>query len=153
MKMTEHKERFEEKVCPEPNTGCHLWTAAVHPRGYGTFYLKGKVEYSHRVAYELYVATIPEGLHVCHTCDVPGCVNPEHLFLGTHTDNMRDKVAKGRQYKPQGSDNGFAKLTEAEALEVYHAEGTCQAIADEYGICQKTVSRIKNKQIWSHIHD
>ena len=142
--MTAHKERFEEKVCPEPNTGCHLWTAYVHPLGYGRFSLNGEGEYSHRVAYELYNGPIPEGMHVCHTCDVPACVNPEHLFLGTHADNMKDKTEKGRQTK---------KLTKEEALKIYHAAGTQIEIAKEHGVVQSLVSDIKNKQKWSHIHE
>jgi len=80
-------------------------------------------------------------------------VNPEHLFLGTHADNMNDRNEKRRQAKQKGSSNGRAKLTEAEALEIYNAEGTHQAIADEYGIARSVVSGIKNKQLWSHIHE
>jgi len=95
------QERFEEKYCPEPNTGCWLWTASLSGGGYGSFRVGEKKLYAHRVAYDLYKGPIPEGdgYHgtcVCHTCDTPECVNPEHLFLGTHTDNMRDRSAKGR---------------------------------------------------------
>jgi len=149
--MIAHKERFEEKVCPEPNTGCHLWMAYTHFKGYGYFRFNGMSQRAHRVAYELYVGPIPEGMHVCHTCDVRSCVNPEHLFLGTNADNMKDMREKGRQAK--GSSYGFTKLTEQQALEIYHAEGTQQAIADKYGVDRPRVSKIKNKQIWKHIHE
>jgi hypothetical protein len=142
--MTAHKERFEEKVCPEPNTGCHLWTAYVDRDGYGKFKLKGEQRSAHRVAYALYNGLIPEGMLVCHTCDVPSCVNPEHLFLGTHADNMKDRDEKGRQAK---------KLTEQQVWEIFHAAGTQRDIAKEHGVVQSLVSHIKNKQRWSHIHD
>jgi len=157
--MIAHKERFEEKYCPEPNTGCWLWTACVDSHGYGMFWLNGKLVLSHRVAYELYKGPIPDApecsLHdtmsVCHTCDNPLCVNPAHLFLGTHQDNMKDMYDKDKQ--PKGEEHGNAKLTEAEALEIYHAEGTQTEIAKEYGVAQTTIGRIKNKQQWGHIHD
>jgi len=90
-------------------------------------------------------------MSVCHTCDNPLCVNPAHLFLGTHQDNMKDMYDKDKQ--PKGEEHGSAKLTEAEALEIYHAEGYQKDIADEYGVTQRLVSYIKNKQRWSHIHD
>ena len=149
--MIAHKERFEEKVCPEPNTGCHLWTASSASHGYGQFKLNGKHVLSHRVAYELYVGPIPEGMYVCHTCDVRVCVNPEHLFLGTHADNMKDRNGKGRQAR--GEDHGCARLTEELALEIYHAAGTQIEITKKYGVSRSLVSKIKNKKKWSHIHD
>jgi len=162
IKMTEHKERFEEKVCPEPNTGCHLWTAAIMSSGYGAFGLNGKTVLSHRVAYELYVGPIPEGdgYHgtcVRHTCDNPLCVNPAHLEVGTHQDNMDDKVERDRAARHTGESNGLAKLTEADVLDIrarYAAGGVTQReLAEEYGVNQSLVSYIKNKHIWSHIHD
>lgn len=88
--------RFEANVIPEPNSGCHLWTASVSPRGYGKFYIAGRHLRANRAAWELYVGSIPDGLRVLHRCDTPACVNPDHLWLGTDADNQRDKVRKGR---------------------------------------------------------
>lgn len=90
------KERFEEKYIPEPNSGCWLWTAATNLQGYGRVRIGQTHRYAHRVSWGLYVGNIPSGLSICHRCDTPACVNPEHLFLGTHSDNAVDSVNKSR---------------------------------------------------------
>jgi hypothetical protein len=84
--------RFHAKYIPEPNSGCWLWDGWVNGRGYGRF---GK-GLAHRISWELHRGPIPAGMNICHKCDVPPCVNPDHLFLGTQTDNMRDCARKGR---------------------------------------------------------
>jgi len=78
------------------NNGCWNWLACILPSGYGQFYLNGKHYAAHRASWELYNGVIPDKLFVLHKCDNRRCVNPEHLFLGTTTDNMRDMVKKGR---------------------------------------------------------
>jgi len=88
-------ERFWEKV--EKTDGCWLWTSTLNTWGYGQFQIGRTKQYrAHRIAYELTYGPIPAGMHVCHHCDNPRCVRPDHLFLGTHLDNMRDRQAKGR---------------------------------------------------------
>lgn len=89
-------ERFEQKIMPEPMSGCWLWTASLNDGGYGLFCLDGKDRTTHRVSWRLYRGEIPEGLCVLHKCDTRACVNPDHLFLGTYKDNNNDCVAKKR---------------------------------------------------------
>ena len=96
----DHETRFWSKV--NKTDGCWLWTGYRFHAGYGGFHEsqpKRTVRLAHRVAWELTNGLIPDGLHVCHTCDNRSCVRPDHLFLGTNADNVADKVAKGRQAK------------------------------------------------------
>lgn len=92
------QERFDAAYIPEPNSGCWLWLRVLNKKddGYGTLRLNGICQSAHRVSWVLHRGTIPEGLWVLHRCDVPSCVNPDHLFLGTHQDNVDDKMRKGR---------------------------------------------------------
>ena len=88
-------ERFWKKV--SKSDGCWLWTGSVTNSGYGQFFpMERKMVTAHRWAYMTFVAPIPEKMFVCHRCDTKRCVRPDHLFLGTHSDNMRDMVSKGR---------------------------------------------------------
>lgn len=89
-------DRFWRKVRRDQPTGCWEWLAATNSDGYGHFFYEGSVIGAHRVSWMLHHGAIPEGALVCHHCDNPRCVNPAHLFLGTHQDNATDKVVKGR---------------------------------------------------------
>jgi len=87
-------------VSPEPTSGCWLWTGAPDSSGYGRANVApGKQERSHRAAWTLLRGPIPQGLFVCHRCDNRGCVNPDHLYLGTHQDNVRDAVQRRRFWR------------------------------------------------------
>lgn len=89
-------DRFFSKVVKNPDNGCWEWTGAHGPAGHGQFVVDHKKVVASRFSWELHFGKIPDGMEVCHKCDNPPCVNPEHLFLGTQGDNMRDCSAKGR---------------------------------------------------------
>ena len=94
------EERFHEKYERIPFGACWIWTAALDTDGYGMIAVGNTPKPAHRIAWMLNNGPIPEGRHVLHTCDNPCCVNPNHLFLGTHSDNMKDASKKGRLKPP-----------------------------------------------------
>lgn len=110
------KSRILERTSKDADSGCWLWQGC-RVRGYGHLQVGGRPRRVHRLAYAEFVGPIPPGLHVLHKCDTPACVNPEHLFLGTHADNMADRTRKGRVAHNKGERCGKSKLTEP-AVEV-----------------------------------
>jgi len=146
------RERFESKV--DRSGECHIWTAYRDCRGYGTIWDDGP-KMAPRTAWKLEHGEYPEGLCVCHTCDNPACVNPDHLFLGTKGDNNRDRSAKDRTARQIGEMHGQSKLTEsqvADILRLYAAGGVSQrALGEAFGITQAHVSDIVNGKCWSHL--
>ena len=91
------KTHFEEQVEPITESGCWIWTGSLNKEGgYGTMRFKGERYLAHREAYKFFKGPIPKNMNVCHTCDIPSCVNPDHLFIGTQKDNVRDCISKGR---------------------------------------------------------
>jgi hypothetical protein len=149
MGMTE-LERFETKV--DQSGDCHEWTASFGGSGYGQFYFNYRKFSAHRKAYELYHGEIPDGLFVLHKCDNKKCVNPDHLFLGTHKENMRDKTVKGRQVK--GSAIEQAVLTEPQVVQIKQRlrQGDVHTlIAKDFGVSRATVSMISNGTNWRHV--
>jgi len=95
-KRTSVADRILDGSMPVSETGCWLWLGHLHGSGYPRLKINKKNKSAHRYSYEAFVGPIPDGLLVCHKCDVPSCVNPAHLFVGTHKDNARDMMQKGR---------------------------------------------------------
>lgn len=128
---------------------CWLWIGPKNRKGYGTC-ASGQ---THRVAYRLMFGDIPLGLHVCHKCDVPACVRPNHLFTGTDADNKADMRAKGRA--PAGEGQGSCKLTEVKVLSIkqmYRAGGVSHKdLAGRFQVNQSTISRIITGKRWAHL--
>ena len=140
--------RFEAKFERVPFAGCWLWTAGIfEKRGYGAF--AHPEQLAHRVAWAMYRGPIPAGMCVLHRCDVPACVNPDHLFLGTQTDNMSDKVQKRRQ--SMGAGTGRAEITESQVKEILADLRLHREIAAQYGVTQSTISNIKLRKTWKHV--
>jgi hypothetical protein len=154
------QERFDEKVGPPDENGCRLWlggTTQKGPKAYGLFYARGQMRPAHRWIYEETHGEQPAGIDVCHKCDVRLCVNLDHLFAGTRTDNMQDAVRKGRTShvaRTQGEKHPMAVLTEVQVLEIrkHHEEGTTKrALSEEYGVSFQSISRIVRRISWSHL--
>lgn len=143
--------RFWAKVAK--SDGCWLWTASRRGKGYGAISVDGKLRIAHRFSYEMHCGPIPDGMFVCHRCDVPACVNPDHLFLGTVRDNTADKMAKGRyrQVPLIGESNGRTKLT-AEAVVAIRTSGlSLRKAAVEFGVSPRQIWAIRRREIWRHI--
>ena len=150
---------IEDRLCPEPNSGCWLWEGSTGPGKpgfrYGDFRRNGRHGLVHRYMYEKYIGPIPPGMHVLHRCDVPICGNPAHLFVGTNLDNIRDSVAKSRRKgvtrnRPSGLTYHYAtkrpgarfKLSETQWQEMVtrFQAGTSQAVlARLYNLTRATI--------------
>lgn len=142
---------LEKFISPEPNSGCWLWTGAVNPHGYGQITIDGQTVRAHRVSYEAYKGKIPGRSHVLHKCDIPSCVNPEHLFLGTHQDNMRDMKAKGRHKVLKGQDSKSSKLTDSDVVFIRKNHGYAAELAITFNVSKRTIEQIQRGQTWKHL--
>lgn len=145
------KARFEAKYQKGEPDECWEWTASRNGLGYGSCSasLYGE-QLAHRVAYRLAYGDIPEGHSICHTCDNPPCVNPDHLFAGTHAENMADAAGKGRIRCPgmPGESNPVSKFTQADKDDMVqrYLDGEKQAdIAARYGAHRGTVRKVVKK--------
>jgi hypothetical protein len=148
-------ENFEKRVAMDPNSGCWLWTGTKGTNGYGVGYnvrqgrKDGERTTAHRMSYIIYNGNIPSGMMVCHRCDTPICVNPEHLFLGTAADNTRDKIAKGRANVLSGTDAPWSKLTPAQVEAILSDTRRLWVIAADYGVSISTISRVQLGQSYT----
>jgi hypothetical protein len=149
----------------EKTDGCWLWRGAHDEKGYGRLIMLGDHIGAHRASWVITNGAIPDGLYVCHKCDNPPCVNPAHLFLGTHDENMADAIQKGRLRKSAhpdrlwltrfGENHPRAKLTERDVLkirELYAAGGVRMAdIAEQFGISKTQTRSVIRGLRWSHL--
>lgn len=137
---------------------CIIWSKSKTYLGYGSCTRIGGEVRTHRVSWFLARGPIPQGAHVLHRCDNRSCVNPDHLFLGSHQDNMTDMVAKGRLVAPpakHGSANHMAAINEDGVWEIRQVANigrfSQKEIAQSYGLSEMTVSRIIRNQSWKHV--
>ncbi len=149
--MNTFNDLFEQTIIL-PN-GCWEFTGYIHPDGYGRFRYEGKQWATHQLSFVLCVDDIPTGLLVCHECDYKPCINPEHLFLGTHKDNSIDMFAKGRVQR-DGSNNGRALFTESEVRTIktlLRNGATCAELAAAHNVSWGTIKCIKANKTWRHV--
>lgn len=153
--------RLEALSIPEPNSGCHLWLGAICPTGYGRISIGPKAsrryKRAHRISWEVHRGPIPGGLLVCHKCDVRSCVNPDHLFLGTHADNCADMMRKGRGrpgYHPRGTvltSLTSAVLNPALAREIRLSAESAGRVAKRLGVGKSTISDVRSGATWGDV--
>lgn len=117
---------------------------------YGSYRFSGQTQKAHRVSWQLHYGPIPNGMSVCHKCDNPPCINPAHLFLGTHAENMADMASKGRAGAPRGEASKCAKLTADQVLSAKRdlATDTVSEVARRFGVAHSTMRRIKTGEGW-----
>jgi hypothetical protein len=154
-------ERLLAKVEPCLIVGCWLWTDAPDEDGYGRLWVDGQTLKAHRVSWEVHFGPIPAGAQVLHRCDTPPCINPQHLFLGSHAENMADREAKGRGRVPvpprlRGDDHPHAILTEQTIAVLRACEARGEAInrthtAAALGVSVSTLSRAMTGKTWGPI--
>lgn len=138
-------EKHQDKIVELPWSGCMIWTGGG-VAGYGLVWVNDskRMERAHRVSYEHHYGTIEDGLYVMHKCDVRCCVNPDHLTLGTHADNMRDMAKKCRSWKTILTWEKVAEIRATYAA----GKATQYELADEYGVAQPTIENIINNRTW-----
>lgn len=157
--MVDLQERLLSHIKINEATGCWEWQGSKR-NGYGRTIVGSRTDgtrksvSAHRVSYELVYGEIPNGMEVCHKCDNRCCVNPAHLFIGTHQDNINDRESKGRNNPPKGEANPKAKLTESMVLEI--REKRLQGVsfgklAKEYGVCKRTIQDVVSVKHWAHL--
>ena len=145
--------RFYDKV--DVGLGCWNWMAALDTRGYGIVSFLGKTTKAHRIAWMMANGAIPQGMEICHKCDNQICVNPNHLFIGTHQDNMRDMTNKGRNIPGGvcGEQHPCSKLTIEKVKQMRSLKGKMgyQKIADLFGVGISQAWCIVNGKAWRHV--
>ncbi len=147
--------QFWSKVDIHKPDECWLWTGSITRAGYGRIWFQHTRTTTHRVAWELTHGPIPEGMHICHSCDTPPCVNPDHLWLGTNLDNMHDKSIKGRVKRLRGTANGRARLQEAEVRSIrrMYSSGhyTQSRLGRIYDVSESQITHILSGKNWKHV--
>lgn len=149
---TERREAFISKVAMIPFHECWEWMGATYTKGYGQF----ASDCAHRWSWRIHRGPIPRGLHVLHRCDNRTCVNPDHLFLGTNLDNVRDMDAKGRRVVvvQRGEKCWRAKLTPEQVVEIrsLFQGGTNRGrLSRQFGVTWQAIDAIVNRRCWRHV--
>lgn len=149
-------ESLTARTTPEPNTGCWIYTGGLNGAGYGRVRHERGYVLTHRLMYELVTGSRPVGLEVCHRCDNPPCCNPDHLFAGTHAQNMADSARKNRTRRGESAKTSRAKLTDADVREIRAKlmQGATRAqMASTYSLTRATICAIHLRHSWKHLEE
>lgn len=153
-------DRFIEKFeMVEDHQVCWIWRASTDPCGYGTIGFEKKIFSAHRLSYLFFVGTIPKNKEVCHTCDQRNCVNPAHLFLGTHRQNMRDASLKNRLADRKGEQNARAILNKDQVAYIRknfikrHRDFSAAALSRMFGTSTGAIHDVLKGRSWLHLGD
>ncbi len=147
--------RFLKKI--DRSGTCWEWQGCKTPDGYGRINIGGRVALAHRFMWEQTNGKIPTSLCVRHACDNPSCVNPKHLLVGTHADNMKDMSDRGRHVSPKGEANGSSKLTEQQVVEIrrrhkpYSRKNGGSSLGREFGVSDALIGLIAKGKAWKHV--
>lgn len=151
MSEEDRANRFWARVSKSKPGDCWLWTGCVDRKGYGLFRTQKGSCGAHRYSWQLANGcAVPQGWCVMHVCDVPGCVNPAHLKLGSNAENMADKVAKGRQAKGRDAI-GAVKLTEEKVRSIRASREPHANLAHAFGVSEATIRMIRSGKTWRHV--
>jgi hypothetical protein len=150
------EERFFRHI--EKTDGCWLWTGRLVGKGYGSLGMGGKGakhKLSHRLSYEIHHGEIPDGMVVMHKCDNPRCVNPNHLEVGTQSQNIKDAFARGRKLNLpsglKGESHGASKLNNASVINIRESTLSIAELAKLYGVSNTAIERVRARKTWRHI--
>lgn len=147
-------EHIDARTMTIPESGCWLWTGGANDMGYGSLGIGGKKLYAHRASYEWFHGAIPKGMEVCHKCDVPLCVNPDHLFLGTHKENMSDSARKGRAKQPRFRSDHTAprSILSEEQVRMIRGDPRSNAeLARATGIPSHVIQRVRVRRTYKDV--
>ena len=146
------EDRFNRSVIKK-ESGCWDWSGCLYATGYGKITFQTKNWLAHRASYKIHKGDVPSDMLVCHTCDNRKCTNPDHLFIGTHKDNLSDMKNKGRSNR--GQKNGRSKLTDEDVGSLKHMNRVRyfeqKELAKHFGINRSLVSMILGEKVWQHV--
>jgi len=141
------EQALQSRILIDETTKCWNWTGTKDKDGYGVFHWRNKRLRAHREALTVFGGIdVSSDLIVCHSCDNPSCINPDHLFVGTVKDNAQDALKKKRAFV--GDKNGRSKLSQSQVNQIRCEDGIYRSIAEKYGVSRSTISEIKRGKTW-----